>query len=43
MAIRRKVEHLIDNKDGTIAKRNSDGSDPRRRQGQVNRLRSPNA
>jgi Uncharacterized protein conserved in bacteria (DUF2188) len=33
MAIRRKVEHLIHNKDGTIGQRNSYGSDPRRRKG----------
>ena len=33
MAIRRKVEHLIHNKDGTIGRRNSYGSDPRRRKG----------
>jgi uncharacterized protein DUF2188 len=33
MAIKRKVEHLIHNKDGAIGKRNSYGSDPRRRKG----------
>jgi hypothetical protein len=33
MAIRRKVEHLIHNKDGPIGQRNSYGSDPRRRKG----------
>jgi hypothetical protein len=33
MAIKRKVEHLIHNKDGTIGRRNSYGSDPRRRKG----------
>jgi hypothetical protein len=33
MAIKRKVEHLIHNKDGTIGRRNSYGSDPRRRTG----------
>jgi hypothetical protein len=33
MAIKRKVEHLIHNKDGTIGQRNSYGSDPRRRKG----------
>jgi uncharacterized protein DUF2188 len=33
MAIKRKVEHLIHNKDGAIGKRNTYGSDPRRRKG----------
>jgi hypothetical protein len=33
MAIKRKVEDLIHNKDGTIGQRNSYGSDPRRRKG----------
>ena len=33
MAIKRKVEHLIHNKDGTIGRRNSYGSDARRRKG----------
>jgi Uncharacterized protein conserved in bacteria (DUF2188) len=33
MAIKRKVEHRIHNKDGTIGQRNSYGSDPRRRKG----------
>ena len=33
MVIRRKVELLIHNKDGTIGQRNSYGSDSRRRQG----------
>jgi Uncharacterized protein conserved in bacteria (DUF2188) len=33
MTIRRKVEHLIHNKDGTIGQRNSYGADPRRRKG----------
>jgi hypothetical protein len=33
MAIKRKVEHLIHNKDGTIGRRNSYGSAPRRRKG----------
>jgi hypothetical protein len=33
MAIKRKVEHLIHNRDGTIGRRNSYGSDPRRRKG----------
>ena len=33
MAIKRKVEHLIHNKDGTIGRRSSYGSDPRRRKG----------
>jgi hypothetical protein len=33
MAIRRKVEHLIHNTDGTIGRRNSYGCDPRRRTG----------
>jgi Uncharacterized protein conserved in bacteria (DUF2188) len=33
MAIRRRVAHLIHNKDGTIGQRNSHGSDPRRRKG----------
>jgi Uncharacterized protein conserved in bacteria (DUF2188) len=33
MAIRRIVEHLIHNKDGTIGQRNSYESDPRRRKG----------
>jgi hypothetical protein len=31
--IKRKLEHLIHNKAGTIGKRNSYGSDPRRRMG----------
>jgi hypothetical protein len=31
--MRREVEHLIYNKDGTIGQRNSYGSDPRRRKG----------
>jgi hypothetical protein len=33
MAIRRKVEHLVHNRDGTIGQRKSYGSDPRRRKG----------
>jgi hypothetical protein len=33
IAIRRDVEHLIHNKDSTIAQRNSYGSDPRRTKG----------
>ena len=33
MAIKRKVEHLIHNRDGTIGRRNSYGSDARRRKG----------
>ncbi len=33
MAIKRKVEHLIHNKDGTVSKRNSYGSHPRQRKG----------
>jgi hypothetical protein len=33
MAIRRKVEHLIHNKDGTVGQRNSYGADPGRRKG----------
>jgi len=33
MAIKRKAEHLIHNKDGTIGQRNSYGPDPRRRKG----------
>jgi hypothetical protein len=33
IAIRREVEHLIHNKDGTIGQRNSYGPDSRRRKG----------
>lgn len=33
MAIKRKVEHLIHNRDGTIGRRISYGSDARRRKG----------
>jgi uncharacterized protein (DUF2235 family) len=33
MAIKRKVEHLVHNKDGSIGKRDSFGSDRRRRKG----------
>lgn len=33
MTIKRKVEHLIHNKDGTIGQRNSYEADPRRRKG----------
>jgi hypothetical protein len=33
MAIKRKVEHLIHNTDGTIGQRNSYDSDSRRRKG----------
>jgi hypothetical protein len=33
MAIKRKVEHLVHNRDGTIGRRNSYGSDARRRKG----------
>jgi hypothetical protein len=28
-ATRRKVEHIVHNRDGTIGERNSDGDDPR--------------
>jgi Uncharacterized protein conserved in bacteria (DUF2188) len=33
MAIKRKVEHFVHNKDGTIGQRNSYGADSRRRKG----------
>ena len=33
LAILRKVEHLIHNRDGTISERNSYGNDPRSRPG----------
>ena len=33
MAVKRKVEHLIHEKDGTFGQRNSYGSDPRTRKG----------
>jgi hypothetical protein len=33
MAIKRKVEHLIHNRDGTIGRRNTYGPDARRRKG----------
>jgi hypothetical protein len=33
MVLRRKAEHLIHNKDGTIGERNSYASDPGRRKG----------